>query len=97
MQANGAEMLRLACCDATEAGITVCCPVHDAVLIEAAETDIDAAVEEMQGHMRRSSEIVLAGFPLRTDAKIVRYPDRYSDERGVAMWQAVCELCGRSP
>jgi hypothetical protein len=97
MQANGAEMLRLACCDATEAGITVCCPVHDAVLIEAAETDIEAAVEAMQGHMRRASEIVLAGFPMRTDAKIVKYPDRYSDKRGVAMWQAVCELCGRTP
>src|SRR4029077_18739665 len=27
MQANGAEMLRLACCLATERGITVCCPV----------------------------------------------------------------------
>lgn len=97
MQANGAEMLRLACCDATEAGITVCCPVHDAVLIEAAEADIDAAVEAMQGHMRRASEIVLAGFPLRTDVKVVKHPDRYADKRGVVMWQAVCELCGRLP
>jgi DNA polymerase I len=33
MQANGAEMLRLACCLATERGIEVCAPVHDAVLI----------------------------------------------------------------
>jgi hypothetical protein len=33
MQANGAEMLRLACCFATERGIEVCAPVHDAVLI----------------------------------------------------------------
>jgi DNA polymerase I-like protein with 3'-5' exonuclease and polymerase domains len=97
MQGNGAEMLRLACCDATEAGITVCCPVHDAVMIEAADADIDTAVEMMQGHMRRASEIVLGGFPLRTDAKVVRHPDRYSDKRGVAMWQAVCELCGRMP
>ena len=32
--------------------------------------------------MRRASEIVLAGFPLRTDAKIVKYPDRYADKRG---------------
>ena len=31
MQANGAEMLRLACCLATERGIEVCAPVHDAV------------------------------------------------------------------
>ena len=30
MQANGAEMLRLACCLATERGIEVCAPVHDA-------------------------------------------------------------------
>ena len=36
MQANGAEMLRLACCLATEAGITVCAPVHDALLVEGA-------------------------------------------------------------
>jgi len=35
MQANGAEMLRLACCMATERGICVCAPVHDALLIEA--------------------------------------------------------------
>ena len=33
MQANGAEMLRLACCLATERGIEVCAPVHDALLI----------------------------------------------------------------
>ena len=34
MQANGAEMLRLACCLATEQGIEVCAPIHDALLIE---------------------------------------------------------------
>ena len=28
MQANGAEMLRLACCISTEAGIEVCAPVR---------------------------------------------------------------------
>ena len=26
---------------------------------------------------------------LKTDAKIVRYPDRYSDQRGERMWSAV--------
>lgn len=97
MQGNGAEMMRLACCDATEAGITVCCPVQDAVLIEAPAADIDAAVEAMQGYMRRAGEIVLGGFPLGTDVKVVRHPDRYADKRGVVAWQAVCELCGRTP
>ena len=44
MQANGAEMLRLACCLATERGIRVCAPVHDALLVEARAEDIDAVV-----------------------------------------------------
>ena len=42
--------------------------------------------------MREASELVLPGFPLRTDAKIVRYPDRYMDKRGKEMWQTVCAL-----
>lgn len=96
MQGNGAEMMRLACCLTTERGIGLCCPVHDALLIEADAAEIDAAVEATQQAMREASEIVLAGFQLRTDAKIVRHPDRYSDKRGQVMWQTVCELCGRS-
>jgi DNA polymerase-1 len=35
MQANRAEMLRLACCLTTERGVEVCAPVNDALLIEA--------------------------------------------------------------
>jgi hypothetical protein len=32
MQTNGAEMMRIAAIAATEAGLPVCCPVHDAGL-----------------------------------------------------------------
>ena len=46
----------------------------------------------MQDVMREASRIVLSGFELGTDAKIVRYPDRYMDERGATMWQRVMEL-----
>lgn len=95
MQANGAEMMRLACCEATEKGIGVCCPVHDALLIEAPANEIESAVEATQAVMQKASEIVLDGFPLRTEAKIIRHPERYSDKRGKAMWDIVCELCGR--
>jgi integrase len=44
VQANGAEMLRLACCLATERGIRVCAPVHDALLVEAPTDCIDDVV-----------------------------------------------------
>lgn len=92
MQANGAEMLRLACCLATESGIAVCAPVHDALLVEAAAREIDDAVTRTQKVMREASEVILPGFPLRTDAKVVRHPDRYMDERGRRMWETVSRL-----
>lgn len=96
-QANGAEMLRLACIFATEASIRVCAPVHDALLIEASADDIDAVVAKTQQHMRRASELVLPGFPLRTDAKVVRWPDRYMDPRGAGMWQTVQTILAELP
>lgn len=92
MQANGAEMLRLACGLATEQGITVCAPVHDALLIEADANRIDEAVAATQAVMREASGIVLGGFELRTDAKIVMHPERYMDPRGVRMWETVCGI-----
>jgi DNA polymerase I len=92
MQANGAEMLRLACCLGTEQDIEVCAPVHDAVLICAPLNCLDADVARMQQAMAEASHIVLAGFELGTDAKIVRYPDRYTDDRGTVMWDRVMKL-----
>ena len=55
MQANGAEMLRLACCLATERGLAVCAPVHDAILIEAPRADIEEHVAALQACMREAS------------------------------------------
>src|SRR5262249_18330027 len=92
MQAHGAEMMRLAACRATERGIAVCCPVHDAFLVEADAGDIDAQAARMQEAMQEASELVLPGFPLRTDAKVVRHPDRYADDRGRQMWEEVQAL-----
>ena len=95
MQANGAEMLRLACCLATEQGIEVCAPVHDAVLICAPLDRLEAEVARMQQAMAEASRIVLNGFELGTDVHIVRYPDRYMDERGAVMWDRIMDLIDR--
>ena len=91
-QANGAEMLRLATCFATEAGIEVCALVHDAVLICAPLDRLKADVEIMRACMAKASRIVLDGFELRTDVHLVRYPDHYSDPRGTVMWDRVMRL-----
>ena len=92
MQANGAEMLRLACCLGTEQGVEICAPIHDAVLICAPLDQLNDDVLRMQRAMAEASRIVLDGFELGTDAKIVRYPDRYMDERGILMWDRVMKL-----
>jgi DNA polymerase I-like protein with 3'-5' exonuclease and polymerase domains len=93
MQANGAEMLRLACCLATERGIRVCAPVHDALLIEAPLGEIEERVAELQACMREASRVVLDGvLELGSGAKVVRWPERYMDERGAVMWATVTRL-----
>jgi len=92
MQANGAEMLRLACCMATEAGIMVCAPVHDALLIEGPAATIEDMVARTQAIMAEASRIVLGGFGLRSDAKVVRWPARYMDERGEKMWTTIMDI-----
>ena len=90
MQGNGAELLRIACCLATERGIEVCAPVHDAVLIAAPLERIEADVAAMQAAMAEASAAVLGGFVLGTEAKT--YPDRYRDPRGEVMWKRVSDL-----
>jgi hypothetical protein len=94
MQVNGAEMLRLACRMLTEAGIKVCAPVHDAVLVEAPLEFLSEIIRQTQQIMSDASAIILDGFRLRSDADVIRYPDRYRDERGVQMWQTVTDIMG---
>jgi DNA polymerase I-like protein with 3'-5' exonuclease and polymerase domains len=85
-QANGAECLRLACSPATERGVDVVVPIHDALLVEGPADAIDEVVARTQEAMEEASAIVLGGFQLRSDARIVRWPDRYIDERGREFW-----------
>jgi DNA polymerase I len=71
--------------------------VHDAVLIEAPIERIEADVALMREIMRRASRIVFNAtadgrHELRTDVKIVRHPERYSDPRGDAIWNQVLGL-----
>lgn len=91
-QANGAEMLRWACCETLRRGVVVVAPVHDALLIEAPAREIGAAVAETQDAMADASAAVLDGFRLRSDAKIVTSPDRYMDDRGRGFWDRVMRL-----
>ena len=93
MQANGAEMMRLGLSMGIEAGLQVCAPIHDALLLEAPIDEIDAQSAKLAEILGDASELVLGPRKrCRSDIKIVRYPDRYEDERGVVMFQKVMAL-----
>jgi DNA polymerase I len=92
MQANAAEMMRIACCLATERGVRVCAPIHDAFLVEAEEAAEAETLELVQGAMREASRAVLDGQEVGSEAYVVRWPGRYADDKGAAMWARVNEL-----
>ena len=91
-QSNGSELLRLGCCLATERGLSIVAPVHDAVLVEGPSESIVEIVARTQEAMAEASAVILDGFRLRSDARIVRWPDRYMDERGRGFWDRVMAL-----
>jgi DNA polymerase I len=95
MQANGAEMMRIAAIAGTEAGIEVCAPVHDAFLIAAPLEQLDSRLALMREMMSEAGRHVTGGLSIRTDAEVVRYPDRYMDERGKVMWERVLAILTR--
>ena len=92
MQANGAEMLRVALNLLREEGIKILAPVHDAILIESNVNNIKYDVQRTQEIMKEASSVILNGFELETDADIFKNPNRYVDERGSNMWNKVEDL-----
>lgn len=97
MQANGAEMLRLACCLATEANLRICAPIHDALLLESHSEEINFEATYLKSIMESASEIVLGpGKVCDVEMAIFDYPNRYADERGVDMWSRVMHLIGKA-
>jgi DNA polymerase I-like protein with 3'-5' exonuclease and polymerase domains len=92
VQGNGAEMMRIAACLATERGIEVCAPVHDAFLICAPLERLDQDIAGMRQAMVEASRAVLDGFEIGTDVSITRFPDRFMDDRGKVMWMRVLDL-----
>ena len=66
-------------------------PVHDAFLIAAPLKRLDEDVAHMREIMSKAGEAV-CGLPIRTDAQVVRYPNRYMDEKEIEMWNLVVQM-----
>ena len=99
IQTACADMLRIACIMAARHRIRNLAPIHDAVLIEAPveriEADVTDAGNYAPGIADRAQQHGDGDHELRTDANIIRYPDRYTDKRGDEIWARVIELLDR--
>lgn len=91
MQATGAEILRAACYMLVQSGIKICAPVHDAILCEFNIDNVESEVKRAEAIMQEASKIVI-GKPLKTEAEIIKYPDRYIDPRGVETWDRIIKI-----
>ncbi len=91
MQAHCAAILHRAIVLAARRGIEVVCSVHDALLVQAPETRIEQVAAATEQVWKDASRIIM-GRELRSDSKIVRSHERYSDPRGEAIWSTVVRL-----
>jgi hypothetical protein len=90
-QANGSEMMRLAACLMSEAGIEVCAPVHDAFLVQCRADQVEQTAADVIRIMGDASEVILGkGRRCGVEAeKIVTYPDRYRDKNAGGFFDMV--------
>jgi hypothetical protein len=97
IQAHAAEMLRWACALAVDRGLTVNCPIHDALLTEGPVDAVDQLKTEADRAMGDGSSVILDGPRLGTDAKIIRWPERFRDDDGWETWCRITEMIGPVP
>jgi DNA polymerase-1 len=91
VQATGAEMMRYAAIHAVEAGLSICCPVHDAFLIEAPIDRIEEDAKLLVRIMGDASEAILgSGRRIPSDEpKIKRWPESYLETKGLELFQTL--------
>ena len=92
MQSAGSEILHVACVLAERRGIEVVAPVHDAIMAECPADQVEELSAALDQVMGDAAAIVLRGYRLPTDRKIIRPGERYVDDRGEAMWNTVTGL-----
>ncbi len=80
VQSVGADLMRIVMIAATEAGIEVCCSVHDGFLIIAPLERLDRDVARMTTIMKAAGKALLGVNVLVGKPDVVRWPDRFVPE-----------------
>ncbi|PWT93554.1 MAG: DNA polymerase I [Proteobacteria bacterium] len=95
IQSTAAEVLHVACILAERRGIEVVAPVHDAIMVEAALDRIEDASVALDRVMRDAAVIVLRGYELPTDVRLIRPGEQFYEERGKDMWDTIARLTAK--
>jgi DNA polymerase-1 len=93
VQSTGAVLLRLAITLAARKGVRVIAPVHDAIMIEAREDQIEEHVRLAREAMDEACYAVL-GDTIRTECQVIRPGCRYYDEKGKKLWDVISKYFG---
>jgi DNA polymerase family A len=70
IQSTGAEMMRQAVIAATDAGLSIGAPIHDALLLVSETASFGQDLTDLQAIMAGAGEAVI-GIPVPTDAKLI--------------------------
>jgi DNA polymerase-1 len=92
IQSTAAEILHVACVLAERRGIQIVAPVHDALMAEGSADQAEEISAALDRVMRNAAAIVLRGYELPTDRKVVRFGEHFHDDRGEEMWTTVERL-----
>ena len=92
IQGAGADILRAATTMMYDEGIRILAMVHDAVLVEDDNQNIEQSAKMVQDCWRKASKSILRGFELDSDIEIVRYPDTFAPEDTDEFWNFLTEL-----
>jgi DNA polymerase-1 len=92
IQSTASEILHVACALAERRGVTIVAPVHDAMMAEGPVDQAEDIAVALDQAMRDAAAVVLRGYELPTDKKVIRPGEHYTDDRGEEMWTTVSRL-----
>ena len=79
--------MRLATIYIIDGELELCAIIHDAFMILSPANRVDDDMSMLSECMRRASRVVLRGFELRLDPKVILHPHRYeADEPSRQQW-----------
>lgn len=89
IQANSQAIFRYGSLMAYRRGVRQIAPVHDALFFESSEDKIERDAAIAVDCLERASRRFLYGLTLRVDVKLIKYGERFTDDRGEPTWAFV--------